>query len=129
MLGLFIGKRIGLKIIISLIAAVLGLYLLCMSDGLESISKGDFYILLCAFCNAFHILTVDHFSHSVNGVVLSCIQFLVCALISTIPMVYIEMPTIADILKSMALFYMPPFFPAVLPIPFKYSVSVIQNLL
>ncbi len=100
-LGLFAGKRIGIKIIISLIGAVLGLYLLCMSGGVEGISKGDFYILLCAFCNAFHILTVDHFSPKVDGVVLGCIQFLVCALISTIPMVYIEIPALADILKSM----------------------------
>ena len=99
--GIFTGRHISIKTIISLIAALLGLYLLCMSNGLESISKGDFYILLCAFCNAFHILTVDHFSPKVDGVVLSCIQFLVCAILSTIPMVYIEMPALADILKSM----------------------------
>ena len=120
LLGLFMGKRIGLKIVISLIAAVLGLYLLCMSGGLESISKGDFYILLCAFCNAFHILTVDHFSPKVDGAVLSCIQFLVCALISTIPMIYIEMPAIADILKSMG----PILYAAVLSSGVAYTLQI-----
>ena len=119
-LGLFAGKRIGIKIIISLIGAVLGLYLLCMSGGVEGISKGDFYILLCAFCNAFHILTVDHFSPKVDGVVLGCIQFLVCALISTIPMVYIEIPALADILKSMG----PILYAAVLSSGVAYTLQI-----
>lgn len=119
-LGLFVGKRIGLKIIISLIAAIFGLYLLCITEGLESISKGDFYILLCAFCNAFHILTIDHFSPKFDGVVLSCIQFLVCALISTIPMIYIEMPAVADILKSMG----PILYAAVLSSGVAYTLQI-----
>lgn len=120
LLGLFMGKRIGIKIIISLIGAIFGLYLLCMSGGIEGISKGDFYILLCAFCNAFHILTIDHFSPKVDGVVLSCIQFLVCALISTVPMVYIEMPAIADILKSMG----PILYAAVLSSGVAYTLQI-----
>ena len=119
-LGLFVGKRIGLKIIISLIAAIFGLYLLCITEGLESISKGDFYILLCAFCNAFHILTIDHFSPKVDGVVLSCIQFLVCALISTRPMFYIEMPAVAAILKSMGPFV----YDAVLSCGVAYTLQI-----
>lgn len=90
-LGLFIGKKIGIKIWISLVSAIIGLYLLCMSNGFEGISKGDFYILLCAFCNAFHILTVDKFSPKVNGVLLSCIQFFVCGVISSVPMLIFDL--------------------------------------
>lgn len=99
-LGLFIGKKIGIKIWISLVSAIIGLYLLCMSNGFEGISKGDFYILLCAFCNAFHILTVDKFSPKVNGVFLSCIQFFVCGVISSVPMLIFESPEVGNIIKS-----------------------------
>ena len=100
LLGLFMGRKIGIKIWVSLVAAIIGLYLLCMSNRFEGISKGDFYILICAFCNAFHILTVDKFSPKVNGVLLSCIQFFVCGVISSVPMFIFESPEIGNIIKS-----------------------------
>ena len=100
LLGLFMGRKIGIKIWVSLVAAIIGLYLLCMSNRFEGISKGDFYILICAFCNAFHILTLDKFSPKVNGVLLSCIQFFVCGVISSVPMFIFESPEIGNIIKS-----------------------------
>ena len=46
-LGIFLKRKAGLKIWISVLIAVVGLYLLCMK-GSFSISKGDFLILLCS---------------------------------------------------------------------------------
>lgn len=99
-LGIFIKKKLpAFKIWISLFLAVAGMYMLCMTESLR-LSKGDFFMLICAFFNAAHILTVDHFSSKVEAVKMSCIQFLVCGIISLIPMFALETPTIANILKS-----------------------------
>ena len=51
-----------------------------------SLGKGDALVLLCALVFAIHILVIDHFSPKVDGVKLSCIQFLVCGVLSAIPM-------------------------------------------
>ena len=122
-LGIFMGRRIGIKVWISLIAAVAGLYLLCMSNGFEGISRGDFYVLVSAFCNAFHILVIDHFSPHIEGVKLSCIQFFVCAVISTIPMLVIEAPALSGIIKSMY----PILYTAVLSSGVAYTLQILAQ--
>ena len=81
-------------------AAVFGLYLLCINEGF-SIAKGDFLVLICAFMFSAHILVIDKFSPNTDGVKLSCIQFLVCGIISIIPSALFEAPLISDIIKSM----------------------------
>lgn len=98
-LGLFFHKKVGVRIWISAVVALIGLYLLCMSETLQ-ISKGDFLVLMCAFCFAIHILLVDHFSPLVDGVRLSCIQFGVCTILSALLMFIFEEPKMADILAA-----------------------------
>ena len=65
--------------------------------GEFSLSRGDSMVLLCAFLFSGHILMVDHFSPKMDGVQLSCIQFFVTALLSTICMLLFESPTVADL--------------------------------
>lgn len=67
-----------------------GLYLLCMNGSL-TFQNSDLMVLLCAFLFAVHILTVDYFSPKVDGVRMSCIQFLVCGLLSMVPMYFVDM--------------------------------------
>jgi drug/metabolite transporter (DMT)-like permease len=57
----------------------------------------DIYLFCGAIAFSFHIMTVDHFSPLVNGVKLSCIQFLTCGTICTICMFLFEEPTFANI--------------------------------
>lgn len=47
-------------------------------------------ILACAVCFTIHILVIDHFTATVDGVKLSCLQFLFAALISTVCMFLFE---------------------------------------
>ena len=51
LLGIFMKKRAGLRVWISVAMAVAGLYLLCMTESF-SISRGDAYVMVCAliFC-------------------------------------------------------------------------------
>lgn len=80
-LELFAGKKVRPLIIICVIMAVTGLYLLTIKDGL-SINRGDLLILACAFFFSIHIMVIDHFSPRTNAVALSGIQLLVTGLIS-----------------------------------------------
>lgn len=94
--GIFLRKRVGIQIWISVLIAAVGLYFLCITESF-SIQKGDVYMLICALFFAVHILVIDYFSPKVDGVRMSCIQFFVCALISGILMLLFETPTLVSI--------------------------------
>lgn len=97
--GMFLGKKTGMGIWISVGLAVVGLYLLCLNDSLV-FGKGDLYVLGCAVLFAWHILTIDHFTELVDGVRMSCIQFLVSGNISSIFMFLFEKPSLEGILQA-----------------------------
>lgn len=79
--GIFLRRRASLQVWISVVIAVAGLYLLCIT-GSFAIAPSDLYVLLCAVVFSLHILCVDHFARKVDGVKLSCAQFLVAAVVS-----------------------------------------------
>ena len=66
--------------------AVVGLYFLCFtgSEGAMSFGRGDFLVFLCAFAFTGHILCVDHYVQKVDGIALSCVQFAVMMVLSTV---------------------------------------------
>ena len=89
--SIFLHKKAGIRLWISVAIAVVGLYFLCMTESF-TIQKGDFIEMLCAVAFTFHILVIDHFSPRVDGVKMSCIQFWVAALLSGIGMLLAEDP-------------------------------------
>ncbi|MGI6013700.1 MAG: DMT family transporter [Oscillospiraceae bacterium] len=99
-MGLFLKKRVRPLIWGCVALALTGLYLLCVTDN--SVSRGDLYVLLCAFCYAIHILIIDYFSPKVDCVRLSCIQFWVAGILSGICMLLFETPVLSDILAAWA---------------------------
>ena len=89
-IGLFLHKKTGPFIWAAVLLALIGLYLLCITDGF-SLGRGDFLVMICAVLFAFQILSVDHFSSLVsNGVALAMIQFFVCGILSGIPALIFE---------------------------------------
>ena len=68
---------------IAVVLSVVSLYLLCIKGGF-SLAPGDLLVLVCAVCFAVHILLIDHFTARCDGVKLSCLQFLIAAIWSTI---------------------------------------------
>lgn len=82
LLGLFLKKRVSPKLWGCIFLAAVGLYLLSVTEGFSSVGKGDFYVLLCAVAFAVHIVVVDYYAPLVDGARLSCIQFLVCGILS-----------------------------------------------
>jgi drug/metabolite transporter (DMT)-like permease len=96
-IGIFIGKRPGIKLWFCVALAVVGMYLLCMKDGSFTIERADIMLLLCALVFSVHILVVDYFSPKVDGVKMSCIQFFVCGVLSAVGMLFTETPDISNI--------------------------------
>lgn len=90
--GLFMRKKTPKALLIGVPLAVAGLYCLCITEDL-SINGGDLYVFLCSLCFSAHILIIDHFTQKVDGVAMSCIQFLTAALLSGVGMLFTEIPT------------------------------------
>lgn len=119
-LGIFLKKKAGWKIWGAVILAVLGLYMLCMTEEI-SLQKGDVLVLLCALGFSFHILLVDYFSPKVDGVKLSCIQFFTCGILSGICMLLFENPQLKLILEA----WLPILYAGALSCGVAYTLQVI----
>ena len=96
--GLVFKKKVSLPVWISVALAVAALYLLCVNGAL-TIAYGDLLMLLCAAFFAIHILVIDHFTQFVDGMKLSCIQFLVAGTWSFIGMLIFEQPDWSAVLS------------------------------
>ena len=73
-LGIFLKHKIGIKVWIGAVLAVIGLYLLCMTGGDFRLASGDLIILIGALFWAFHVLTMDHFAPKANVALIVCVQ-------------------------------------------------------
>ena len=68
--GLFLKKKAGLNIWVSVAIATVGMYLLCVKSGFE-VHYADLILFVCAIGFTAHILVIDKFNPHVNGVKLS----------------------------------------------------------
>ena len=98
-LNVFFGKKVTLKAWAAALIAIVGMYLLCINGGFN-IAKSDFIVFLCAVCFSVHITVVDIFSPKVDGIKMSCIQFLVSGIVNFVPMLIFEHPQITPILMA-----------------------------
>lgn len=121
-LGLFFKKRVAPAVWVSVAIAVVGMYLLCITDGF-SIGKGDVLVILCAFVFSVHILLIDHFSPHVDGVRMSCIQFLTSGVLCGICMFLFENPVFRSILAA----WLPILYAGVLSCGVAYTLQVVAQ--
>lgn len=99
-MGLFFKKKVSFVVWISVALSVVGLYLLCMTEGSFALAYGDLLVLICAILFSVHIMIIDYFSPKGDGVVISCIQFFVCGILSGIIMLFVESPEMGNILEA-----------------------------
>lgn len=96
-MGIFMKKKTPRTMLVSVPLAVVGLYLLCVTEGF-SVSSGDLYVFLCAFCFSAHIMVIDYYTQFVDGVELSCLQFFTAGIFAWIgTFISGEMPTVEAI--------------------------------
>ena len=120
-LGLFMKKKVGVKVWLGVVLATIGLYMLCMTSESFSLSKGDFLVLICAGFFSLHILIIDYFSPKVDGVRMSCIQFFVCGIISVIIAFIFESPSLSSILSG----WLPILYAGVLSCGVAYTLQIV----
>lgn len=98
--SIVIGKRPNVGLLIAVGVATVGVYLLCLSDGLGSIYLGDLFLFCCAIAFAFHIFAVNRFVARVDGILLSALQFLVCGILSAILSLIFEDASLQNVLAA-----------------------------
>lgn len=122
--GLFAGKKAGWRVWSAVLAALLGMYLLCFSGGgFGAINRGDVMEMICAVCFTAHILVIDRYSGRVDGVKMSCIQFFVCGILALIAMLIFEEPNMKDLLEG----WLPIVYAGVLSSGAGYTLQIIAQ--
>lgn len=99
LIGLFFKKYCGILTWIGVVIALAGLYFLCITQKL-TIQRGDALILCCSVLYAGQILAIDHYNPFVDGVKMSCIQFLTGGVLGAVFMFLFESPNMAMILNA-----------------------------
>ena len=118
--GIFSGKKLHPAVLIAGGVAVLGMYLLCLSDGVSGIYLGDVLVFLCAVGFTAHILIVDKFSF-LDGIKLSCIQFLVCGTLCFICALIFESPDLSGLLDA----WFPIFYAGVMSSGIAFTLQIV----
>lgn len=119
-LGLFLRRKLGLKIWVSVAIAAFGTFLLSVKEGF-TIAPGDLYMILGAVVFSVHILVVDYFSPKTDAVKLSATQFFVCGLLSLAVAFVTETPQPAEILAAWG----PILFTGVLSCGVAYTLQIV----
>lgn len=118
--GIFLKKKCGIQIWISVLIALAGFYLLSVKDGFK-LEAADTYLLCSAVLFSIHILIIDYFSPKVDGVKMSCIQFFVCGILSGVMMLLTETPSLDNILEA----WMPVLYAGVLSCGVAYTLQIV----
>ena len=96
-LSVLLGDRLKKEVVISVVLAFIGLYLLCYKAG-TGFNIYDLFILVSAFFYGVHIMVVNFYSRMVNPVKACCLQFFVLAVLSLILVLLFEKPSIDGII-------------------------------
>lgn len=99
-ISFFTGKKTSPVIWLSVLVALSGFYLLCLSGGVGGIYLGDLLIFICAVSFSLHILSIDKFVGITGGVKLSVMQFTVVGVLSSVLALIFERPELSNILAA-----------------------------
>lgn len=81
LLQTFCGKKTPLIVWLGGAVTVFGLYLLCFTGNFRGFSFGDLCMLGAALASSLQMLAVDKWVRCIDGVTLSCLQFLVVGIL------------------------------------------------
>lgn len=119
-LGIFLRKKTSPLVWLCVGISVVGLYLLCVSEGYR-LEVADVFLLACALMFAFHIIFIDYISPGTNGVLVSCVQFFTAGVCCMAAMLLFESPSIAGMLKA----YIPILYTGVLSCGVAYTFQIL----
>lgn len=119
-ISIFLRKKCGIQVWISVVIALAGFYLLSVKDGFR-LEVADACLLCSAVLFSIHILVIDYFSPKTDGVKMSCIQFFVCGILSGLIMLFTETPDLENILAA----WLPILYAGVLSCGVAYTLQII----
>ena len=123
LLGLLWGHRTPWSTWIGAALAVAGLYLLTLTDDL-TLAEGDGLVLIGAFFWAGHVLVIGWLSgRHIEPVLLACLQFIVCAVLSLAVAVVTEPITLAGLWGGA----MPILYGGLLSVGVAYTLQVVAQ--
>lgn len=117
---IFITRKTQINTLIGVLLAVIGMYLLCITEGFF-LEKGDAYELAAIVFWAIQIIAIDKFSKDLDVIKLSFIQFVTTGILSIIFMLLFENPQWNDI-KNGAI---PILYTAVIEVAIAYTLQII----
>lgn len=94
--SLFLKRKPGKFIWLSVAFAVVGLYFLCLNEAF-TIQSGDIWLFACAILFSGQILAIDRFAPGLDAVKLAAYEFLTVGILSVIPLI-LEKPTMENII-------------------------------
>lgn len=89
--NLFLKRRAPINVWIGVALAAVGFYLICVKDDLTIVAS-DAVVAACALVFPIHIIVIDRFSPSVNGVRMSMVQFFTAGIIQGVIALIFEAP-------------------------------------
>lgn len=93
--SVFLRKKVGLLVWCGGILSTVGIYMLCLANGLEAFYFADIIVFCCGIAFALQILAVDKYVGITGGVKLSIMQFLVVGVISTVCALIFDLKTLS----------------------------------
>ncbi len=90
---IFFKRRVHITVWLAVIISIIGIYILCASEGFSGIYLSDILIILSAVAFTTQILIVDMQGADLDGVKLSLLQFFVCGTISLLTSLILEQNT------------------------------------
>jgi drug/metabolite transporter (DMT)-like permease len=118
--GIFMNKRVGALTWVGVGIAVIGLYLLCVTEGF-TMQRGDLIVLIGTLFWALQIIIVDHFNDRTDGIKLSCVQFITAGILSAIAAFLFEEPNLAEIITCAG----PILYTAVMVVGVAFTLQII----
>lgn len=113
-------RKIQIAVVLAVLVCMVGMYLLCFSDGISGVYFADLLGFLCAICFTMHILVIDKY-YLVDSIVLSCVQFYVSGILSLICMVIFETPNITAILSM----WLPILYSGIMSSGIAYTLQIV----
>lgn len=120
--GIFLKHRIHISVWSGAILAVVGLYLLSVTEGF-SIGKGDLLEVIGAVFWATHILLIDHFIKKVDALKLSFIQFATCSVLSMVVALMFEKITLYGLTQALV----PILYGGICSVGIAYTLQVVAQ--
>lgn len=90
LIGLVFGRKPGKFLWIGVAVGLIGMYMLCLFEGISGLSFGDIMMLGAAIAASGHILVINYFVQKVEPIKLSAYQFIISGVICIIPMFVFE---------------------------------------